>query len=63
MITGKGSIWKMAALFGLVLLAVLDIIFCAQNIFVEWLNGLLVAGTLLWIAVNKYKRWSDDNNG
>lgn len=53
----------MAALFGLVLLAVLDIIFCAQNIFVEWLNGLLVAGTLLWIAVNKYKRWSDDNNG
>lgn len=53
----------MAALFGLVLLAVLDIIFCTQNTFVEWLNGLLVAGTLLWYAVNKYKGWSDADNG
>ena len=31
MIIGKGSIWKFAVLFVLVLLAVLDIIFAAQS--------------------------------
>lgn len=59
MIIGKNSIWKMAILFALVLLAALDIIFATQSIVVEWINGLLVAGTLLYIAWYKYKQWSE----
>lgn len=59
MIIGKNSIWKMAILFALVLLAALDIIFATQSIVVEWINGLLVAGTLLYIAWRKYKQWSE----
>lgn len=62
MITGKGSIWKFAILFALVLVAVLDIIFATQSLFVEWLNGLLVAGSLLYLAYDKYKDWSEDDN-
>lgn len=62
MITGKGSIWKSAILFALVLVAVLDIIFATQSLFVEWLNGILVAGSLLFIAYDKYKDWSEDDN-
>ena len=56
MITGKNSIWKMAALFAIVLVAALDIIFATQ---VEWINGILVAGSLLYFAYSKYKKWSE----
>ena len=59
MITGKNSIWKMAILFALVLVAVLDIIFATQSLVVEWINGLLVAGELLFLAYVKYKDWSE----
>lgn len=59
MITGKNSIWKMAMLFAIVLVAVLDIIFAAQNVYVEWINGLLVAGSLLYLAYRLYKKWSE----
>ena len=59
MITGKGRIWKMAALFGLVLLAVLDLIFGTQSIVVEWINSLLVAGTLGLATYKLYQRWKD----
>lgn len=59
MITGKGSIWKFAALFGLVLLACLDLIFATQSIVVEWINGLLVAGTLGFATYKLYQRWKD----
>ena len=59
MITGKGSIWKFAALFALVLLAVLDIIFATQSIVVEWINGLLVAGTLGYVTYKLYQLWKD----
>ena len=62
MITGKGSIWKFAFLFAVILVAVLDLIFATQSLFVEWLNGLLVAGSLLYLAYAKYKKWSEDDN-
>lgn len=61
MITGKDSWKKGAALFALVLLAVLDIIFCTQNKIVELINALLVAGSLLGIAVKLYRKWSGEN--
>ena len=59
MITGKGSIWKFAALFVLVLLACLDLIFGTQSIVVEWINSLLVAGTLGFVTYKLYQRWKD----
>lgn len=59
MITGKDSWKKGAALFALVLLAVLDIIFCTQNTIVELINGLLVAGALGVAAYRLYQRWKD----
>lgn len=59
MITGKDSWKKGAALFALVLLAVLDIIFCTQNKIVELINGLLVAGALGVAAYRLYQRWKD----
>lgn len=46
-------------LFAIVLVAVLDIIFATQCIYVEWLNGLLVAGSLLYLAYRLYKKWSE----
>ena len=49
----------MAALFGLVLLAVLDLIFGTQSIVVEWINSLLVAGTLGLATYKLYQRWKD----
>ena len=58
MITGKDSIWKMLALFAIVLLAVLDIIFCSRKI-TYVLNALLVAGTLLFGAVKLFRKWSE----
>ncbi len=57
MIIGKDSIWKMLALFAIVLLAVLDLIFCSMKA-VSVLNGLLVAGSLLAVAVKLFQRWS-----
>lgn len=57
MIIGKDSIWKMLALFAIVLLAALDIIFCSTKVICV-LNGLLVAGSLLLVAVKLYQRWS-----
>ena len=57
MIIGKDSIWKMAALFALILLAALDIIFCSRRI-TYVLNAVLVAGTLAGIAVKLYRKWS-----
>ena len=59
MITGKNSIWKMAALFAIVLVAALDIIFATQSLVVEGINGILVAGSLLYFAYSKYKKWSE----
>ena len=59
MITGKDSWKKGSALFALVLLAVLDIIFCTQNKIVELINGLLVAGALGVAAYKLYQRWKD----
>ena len=60
MIVGKDSIWKMMALFAIVLLAVLDIIFCSVKA-VYIINALLVAGSLLGIAVKLYRKWSGEN--
>lgn len=60
MIVGKDSIWKMLALFAIVLLAVLDIIFCSVKA-VYIINALLVAGSLLGIAVKLYREWSGEN--
>lgn len=60
MIVGKDSIWKMLALFAIVLLAVLDIIFCSVKA-VYIINALLVAGPLLGIAVKLYRKWSGEN--
>lgn len=60
MIVGKDSIWKMLALFAIVLLAVLDIIFCSVKA-VYIINALLVAGFLLGIAVKLYRKWSGEN--
>lgn len=60
MIVGKDSIWKMLALFAIVLLAVLDIIFCSVRA-VYIINALLVAGSLLGIAVKLYRKWSGEN--
>lgn len=57
MIIGKNSIWKMLALFLIVLLAALDVIFCsAKTVYV--VNSLLVAGALLAAAVKLYRKWS-----
>lgn len=50
----------MLALFAIVLLAVLDIIFCSIKA-VYILNALLVAGSLLGIAVKLFRRWSAEN--
>lgn len=60
MIIGKDSVWKMLALFAIVLLAALDVIFCSTRA-VYILNALLIAGSLLGIAVKLYQRWSARN--
>ena len=60
MIIGKDSVWKMLALFAIVLLAVLDIIFCSTKA-VYILNALLVAGSLLGIAVKLFQKWRARN--
>ena len=50
----------MLALFAIVLLAVLDIIFCSVKA-VYIINALLVAGSLLGIAVKLYRKWRELN--
>ena len=62
MITGKNSIWKMLALFVLVLVAVLDIIF-AQNRVVARINSILIAAELGWLVYNLYVKWSKKTYG
>lgn len=57
MITGKGSIWKMLALLGLVLIACLDIIFATQSKVVMWINGLIVFGEIGLAVYYLYKIW------
>ena len=44
-------------MFTIVLLAVLDVIFCKTEAVIV-LNGLLVAGSLLAVTVKLYRRWS-----
>lgn len=59
MITGKDSILKFGALFALVLLGALALIFGTQSKAVMWINSLLVAGALWGAAVWLYQRWKD----
>lgn len=61
MIIGKGSIWKFAVLFVLVLLAVLDIIFAAQSKVVMWINGIVIFGEIMWLVYNLYVKWSKES--
>lgn len=60
MIVGKDSVWKMLALFAIVLLAALDVIFCSTRA-VYILNALLVGGSLLAGAVKLFRKWSAGN--
>lgn len=59
MITGKYSALKFAALFGLTLLAVLDVIFGTTNRTVGIINSLLVAGLLGGAVFKLYQLWKD----
>ena len=60
MIVGKDSIWKMLALFALVLVAGFDIIF-AQNRVVARINSILIAAEIGWLVYNLYIKWSKVN--
>lgn len=60
MVVGKDSIWKMLALFVLVLVACLDIIF-AQNRAVARINSILIAVEIGWLVYNLYIKWSKVN--
>ena len=60
MVVGKDSIWKMLALFVLVLVACLDIIF-AQNRVVARINSILIAVEIGWLVYNLYIKWSKVN--
>lgn len=60
MVVGKDSIWKMLALFVLVLVACLDIIF-AQNRAVARINSILIAAEIGWLVYNLYIKWSKVN--
>ena len=59
MITGRDSWKKGAAIFLMMLVAVLDVIFCTQYRIVGIINGLLVAGALGVAAYRLYQRWKD----
>ena len=59
MITGRDSIWKMLALFILVLVAVLDIIFCTKLKAVMWLNGAVVFVLIGMVVYDLYTKWKD----
>lgn len=60
MVVGKDSIWKMLALFVLVLVACLDIIF-AQNRVVARINSILIALEIGWLVYNLFIKWSRKN--
>lgn len=60
MVVGKDSIWKMLALFVLVLVACLDIIF-TQNRVVARINSILIAVEIGWLVYNLYIKWSKTN--
>lgn len=60
MVVGKDSIWKMLALFVLVLVACLDIIF-AQDRVVARINSILIAVEIGWLVYNLYIKWSKVN--
>lgn len=60
MVVGKDSIWKMLALFVLVLVACLDIIF-AQSRVVARINSILIAVEIGWLVYNLYIKWSKVN--
>ena len=60
MVVGKDSIWKMLALFVLVLVACLDIIF-TQNRVVARINSILIAVEIGWLVYNLYIKWSKVN--
>lgn len=60
MVVGKDSIWKMLALFVLVLVACLDIIF-AQNRVLARINSILIAVEIGWLVYNLYIKWSKVN--
>ena len=59
MITGRNSIWKMLALFVLVLAAVLDIIFCTKVTAVMWFNGAVVVALIGMVVYDLYTKWKD----
>ncbi len=61
MIIGKNSIWKMLVLFVIVLVAVLDLIFCTKSVIVEWINGILIFLELGWLTYNLYVKWSKES--
>lgn len=52
----------MLALFVLVLVAVLDIIF-AQNRVVARINSIIIAAELGWLVYNLYVKWSKKTYG
>ena len=58
MVTGKNSIWKMLALFVLVLVAVLDIIF-AQNRVVARINCGVTVVVLSMIVYDLWMKWRE----
>lgn len=60
MITGKNSLWKMLALFLIVLLAALNVIFCKTTA-VGVLNVLVTSAELLAVCVILYLKWSAEN--
>ena len=60
MVVGKDSIWKMLALFVLVLVACLDIIF-TQNRVVARINSILIAVEIGWLVYNLLIKWSKVN--
>lgn len=59
MITGKDSIWKMLALFALVLVACLDLIFCTKLTAVMWLNGAVVFALIGMVVYDLFTKWSN----
>lgn len=59
MITGKDSALKFGALLAIVLAGALALIFGTSCVVVEWINSLLVAGTMWWGAYYLYQRWKD----
>ena len=59
MIIGKDSALKFAALFALVLLAVLDLIFGTQIKTVGTINCIIVVLLLGFVTFRLYQRWKE----